>query len=97
MWLLNANNEEIMEPLLKVNGIDEPYNQPRQKLPVVYWQTGTLDVIKTSLISENQSMSGKHIIPFIIDKKYAIDIDDVNSFYKAEEIIQQTNCIKFDE
>ena len=42
-------------------------------------------------------MSGKHILPFIIDKKYAIDIDDVNSFYKAEEIIQQTNCIKFDE
>ena len=97
MWLLNANNEEIMEPLLKVKGIEEPYNQPRQKLPVVYWQTGTLDVIKTSLISENQSMSGKHILPFIIDKKYAIDIDDVNSFYKAEEIIQQTNCIKFDE
>ncbi len=97
MWVLNTNNDNAMEPLLHLKDIDEPYNQPRQKLPVIYWQVGTLDVIRTAVISEQKSMSGKKIIPFLIDKKLAIDIDDVISFYKAEEIIQYTDCIKFGE
>lgn len=97
MWLLNGNNNDAMEPLLKLQHIEEPYNQPRQKLPMVYWQTGTLDIIKTAAITEQQSMSGKKILPYLIEKKYAIDIDDVASFYKAEELIQNSDCIKFDE
>ena len=86
-----------MEPLLQLSELKEPYNQPRQKLPVVYWQVGTLDIIKSTIISETHSMSGKKIVPYIIDKKFAIDIDDVTSFYKAEELIQYSECIKFDE
>ena len=42
-------------------------------------------------------MSGKKILPYIIEKNLAVDIDDFVSFYKAEEIIQYTDCIKFDE
>ena len=97
MWLLNGNNNDAMEPLLKLQHIEEPYNQPRQKLPTVFWQTGTLDIIKTAAITEQHSMSGKKILPYLIEKKYAIDIDDVASFYKAEELIQNSDCIKFDE
>lgn len=97
MWLVNNNNDGAMEPLVTLKEINEPYNQPRQSLPVVYWQIGTLDVIKTKTISEGNSMSGKKILPFIVDKKFAIDIDDVASFYKAEELIQYNDCIKFDE
>lgn len=97
MWVINKNNDDAMEPLLQLKEIKEPFNQPRQKLPVVYWQVGTLDVIRTSTITEKRSMSGDKILPYIIDKKYAIDIDDVTSFYKAEEIIQYAECIKFSE
>ena len=97
MWLVNNNNDGAMEPLVTLKEINEPYNQPRQSLPVVYWQIGTLDVIKTKTISAGNSMSGKKILPFIVDKKFAIDIDDVASFYKAEELIQYNDCIKFDE
>jgi CMP-N,N'-diacetyllegionaminic acid synthase len=96
MWLLN-NNTEAMDPLLTLSNVAEPYNQPRQHLPMVYWQTGTIDVIRTEVITIKKSMSGDSILPFVIDKKFAIDIDDVSSFYKAEEIIQNNNCIKFDE
>ncbi|MBK7566306.1 MAG: acylneuraminate cytidylyltransferase family protein [Chitinophagales bacterium] len=97
MWLINNNNDGAMEPLVSVKNIIEPYNQPRQSLPIVYWQIGTLDVIKTKTILEGGSMSGKKILSYIVDKKYAIDIDDVASFYKAEELIQYNECIKFDE
>lgn len=96
MWLLN-NNNEAMDPLLTLSNVAEPYNQPRQHLPMVYWQTGTIDVIRPEVITIKKSMSGNSILPFVIDKKFAIDIDDVSSFYKAEEIIQNNNCIKFDE
>lgn len=97
MWLLNSNNNSAMEPLIPNIDIHEPYNQPRQNLPMVYWQTGTLDILKIKTLTEKHSMSGTKILPFIIDKKYAIDIDDVTTFYKAEELIQNTDCIKFDE
>jgi len=97
MWVVNNNNDGAMEPLLRLTDIAEPFNEPRQKLPVIYWQVGTLDVIKTSVITVQKSMSGKKILPYIIDKKYALDIDDVTNFYKAEELIQYTDCIKFDE
>ena len=52
MWLINNNNDGAMEPLVSVKNIIEPYNQPRQSLPIVYWQIGTLDVIKTKTILE---------------------------------------------
>lgn len=96
MWLLEENNEYIV-PLLKLNGVKEPFNEPRQKLPVVYWQIGTLDIIRTSVILDQKSMSGINIIPYIIDNKFAIDIDEINSFNSAKEIIADYPCIKYDE
>lgn len=40
-------------------------------------------------------MSGGKIIPFIIDQKYAVDIDDLESFNRAEEVVKKYDCIKF--
>lgn len=93
MWLLNENS--IIYPLLPINEIEEPYNQPRQKLPAVYWQTGTLDVIRTDTILKQNSMSGSVISSLIIPNDFAIDIDDAESFRKAEEVIKKFHCIKF--
>lgn len=94
MWVIDKE-DAFLKPLLKLNGIKEPFNEPRQNLPTVYWQVGTLDVIRTRVILEKSSMSGKHIVPFIIDTKFAADIDDLNSFEAATEIIQKYDCIKF--
>src|SRR5215211_7476577 len=38
MWRFAGENMP-MKPLLEVEGILEPYNAPRQVLPLVYWQT----------------------------------------------------------
>lgn len=93
MWQI-SDASKPMQPLLQVEGMDEPYNMPRQILPPVYWQIGTLDVIRTEVI-ENGSMSGKHILPFIVDAQYAADIDDLNSFLETEKKMQQLDCIRF--
>ena len=94
MWNI-IDTEMPMIPLLSVDGIDEPYNEPRQRLPKTYWQIGTLDVIKTSVITNQNSMSGKIILPYVIDQQFAVDIDDINSFIKAEEVLNNHNCVQF--
>ncbi|MBX2894301.1 MAG: acylneuraminate cytidylyltransferase family protein [Cyclobacteriaceae bacterium] len=93
MWRIE-NEHEAMIPLLELPGVHEPFNQPRQKLPEVFWQIGCLDVIRTSVISEQHSMSGKRILPYIVPYQFAVDIDDLESFKKAETVIAQENCTR---
>lgn len=95
MWRIQDENEPMV-PLLTLTGIDEPYNQPRQMLPDIYWQIGCLDVIRPHVIMEQNSMSGKNILPYVLSSQYAIDIDDFESFKNAEAIIYSGNCIRFE-
>jgi len=94
MWTIN-NFEEPMVPLIQQDEIKEPYNQARQNLPIKYWQIGYLDVIRTSTIINKKSMSGDKILPYFVDQKYAIDIDNVNDFIQAEEFLKNNDCVKF--
>ena len=75
---------DFMEPLID-SGIPEQVNQPRQSLPPVYWQIGTLDVIRLSTIIDKQSLIGDRVLPMIIDPSLAVDIDDEKSLAVAEE------------
>ena len=75
---------DFMEPLID-SGIPEQVNQPRQSLPPVYWQIGTLDVILLSTIIDKQSFIGDRVLPMIIDPSLAVDIDDEKSLAVAED------------
>jgi N-acylneuraminate cytidylyltransferase len=68
------------------SGIDEQYNRPRQELPTVFWQIGIIDVIRTATITDLHSMSGRTIIPMVVDQTLAADIDDPRSLRHAEEL-----------
>lgn len=83
----------FMIPLLDLPGIPEPFNHPRQELPVVWWQTGGLDVIRVSTILEG-SMTGKNVLPLITDQNYAVDIDGNLGFQVAEALMQGLDCIR---
>ena len=82
MWVLDADGP--MHPLLKVKGLPESYNAPRQKLPPTYWQTGHVDAIRTSTIVKKHSMTGTSIWPVTIDPRYTVDIDTPNDWRRAE-------------
>ncbi len=87
MW--RATDEDSpMKNLLDVDGIEEPYNAPRQILPPVYWQTGHIDVIRASTIIKG-SMSGMNIYPLIIDPIYSVDIDTQSDWIRAEWLMSQ--------
>ena len=67
----------------------EPYNMPRQKLPQAYWQTGHVDVIRTSTIRDQHSLTGRRVRPIHVDLSYCVDIDSPADFELAEQIIDQ--------
>ncbi len=87
MWRVNKG---YLSPLLGYgkNGV-ELFNAPRQKLPKVYWQTASVDVIRYDTIMKNNSMSGGRILPLLIDGKYSLDLDTELDFQIAEEIIKR--------
>jgi N-acylneuraminate cytidylyltransferase len=86
MWRLQSDG--AMRPLLEDAG-PEGYNQPRQALPATYWQTGHLDVVRTSTIRSQRSMSGARIGGFLIDSAYLCDIDTNVDWQHAEWLVSR--------
>lgn len=87
MWRVDTETG-LMHGLLKVEGIDEPYNAPRQKLPLVYWQTGHIDAIRPErTFMAGDSMSGKNILPLFLDPDYTIDIDTPFDWMRYEWLV----------
>ena len=86
MWRFNGEGRPL-NPLLEVDGIAEPYNAPRQILPPVYWETGHIDAIRTSTITQKHSLTGDVIYPLMIDPKYTVDIDNLPDWAKYEALV----------
>jgi len=85
MWRITRDGS--MRPLIEIN-IPEAYNQPRQALPEVYWQTGYVDVAWVDTILTKLSMTGEHILPLIIDPSEWIDIDSIDDWRRAERLLE---------
>lgn len=85
MWRIDEQG--VMQPLLKLDGITEPYNSPRQILPETFWQTGHIDAIRASVILQKKSMSGDTILPLRIDPRYTVDIDNLTDWARAERLL----------
>ncbi len=86
MWKIDPQSG-LMSGLLSVDGIDEPYNSARQALPETYWQTGHIDVIRSRVILEQHSMSGKKIKPIYIHPDFSVDIDKPSDWQRAEWLV----------
>jgi N-acylneuraminate cytidylyltransferase len=87
MWRIDSTTSH-MTPLLTVPGVAEPYNLPRQSLPMVYWQTGHANAIRPEVILGG-SMTGRVILPIIIENRYLVDIDTPRDWKHAEWLVAQ--------
>jgi N-acylneuraminate cytidylyltransferase len=85
MWTLSGG---FLEPLLP-SKLDEPYNAPRQSLPITYWQTGHIDVFRKRTVREKSSLTGDRILPVMVDPTYAIDIDTLLHLRLADELVSE--------
>jgi CMP-N-acetylneuraminic acid synthetase len=82
MWHVDEPGGQMI-PLLNVEGMEEPYNAPRQQLPSAYLQTGHTNVIQAKTILAG-SMTGRLIMPLIIDPQYEIDLDTLEDWQYGE-------------
>ena len=80
MWQMEG---EFLCPVVP-SDMREPFNQARQSLPTIFWQIGTLDIIRTTTIYEKESLSGEKILPYVVDPSWISDIDDFESLHRAE-------------
>lgn len=87
MWTVDETSG-AMKPLLQVEGIQEPYNAPRQILPATYWQTGHIDAIRLETILEKESLTGDVLYPIHIDPKFTVDIDLPQDWHGAEATLK---------
>lgn len=86
MWRADAAMR--LTPLLSLPGVAEPFNMPRQSLPVVHWHTGQLDVIRTDTLLAG-SMTGDHIEGLEVPIDSAADIDTLIDFRLAELLFDE--------
>jgi len=87
MWRIETETGRMV-PLLTVPGNPEPYNTPRQALPAVYWQTGHVNAIRPATILGG-SMTGKVLMPLVIDLRYLVDIDTPADWAFAEWLVKE--------
>lgn len=95
MW--RQDMDGILSPLLTLEGVQEPFNMPRQSLPEVFWHTGQLDVIRSEVMIGG-SMTGSMISGLKVPIGTAVDIDGIDDFNWAElvfpsrmpQILQET-------
>lgn len=83
MWHIKNGT---LAPLLQSEWA-EPYNMPRQDLPQTFWQTGHIDVIRTETIMNQRSMTGRTILPYLVNSHFAVDIDTPEQWAYAEFLI----------
>jgi CMP-N-acetylneuraminic acid synthetase len=85
MWQFGPDG--FMQPLIK-GMAPEAYNLPRQMLPEVYWQTGYVDAARVDTIMGKGSMTGRRILPLVIDPSEWIDIDSPTDWRRAERLLE---------
>jgi N-acylneuraminate cytidylyltransferase len=84
MWAIDQNG--YLSPIASVGNLHEPYNQPRQLLPLVYWQDGYIDITRPSVVMNKNSTTGDRILPFLIEEP-CIDIDYEDEIPQAERLL----------
>lgn len=72
MWRLSAAG--YLEPVVRLPGVADSQSLPRQRLPLVYWQNGYVDVVRPRAVQQKDSMWGDCALPLVIDEPlYELD------------------------
>lgn len=73
MWHIEDGH---LIPVVKHASVHESYNAPRQALPQAFDHTGHIDIMWTRTVLKAHSVTGDRILPFQMDPRYCVDIDE---------------------
>ena len=80
MWFRGADG--LLENVVQTS-IKEAHSLPRQLLPQVFLQNASVDAVRTQVITETGSMTGKRIYGYLMETSF--DIDSETDLNKARE------------
>ena len=85
MW---RKENHSLNPIIKTQ-LKEPYNMPRQKLPIIFWQTGNFEFFRINYNNKIDSISGKKIMGYSISEEESIDIDKKSDLNNLKFLIKK--------
>lgn len=85
MW---RKENHSLNPIIKTQ-LKEPYNMPRQKLPIIFWQTGNFEFFRINYNNKINSISGKKIMGYSITEEESIDIDKKSDLNNLKVLIKK--------
>ena len=87
MWRVEGS---YIQPFLpeSFTGMKEPYNAPRQVLPRVYQNNGSMNAFWPETVLERGSMTGEKILGYIMEDWESVNIDTFIDFTLTEELIK---------
>lgn len=65
MWRIEGDH---LQPLMRLEGLEDCQSVPRQMLPTVYWQNGYVDVLRPRAVLTMNSMWGRYVLPYIVEE-----------------------------
>jgi CMP-N,N'-diacetyllegionaminic acid synthase len=80
-------DQNYMRPFLESNLAEEFYNLPRQAFEDAYIPNGYVDIIRTSVFKNSNTLHGKNI--YLYETDNTADIDIIEDFHFAEQILQE--------
>ena len=83
MYSIDNNTKELIPLFTEINGIKECYNQCRQILPNTYLHNGYIDILNKNILNNN-TLSGKKILSYLMKKNNCIDIDFLKDLNNLE-------------
>lgn len=93
--MFTIGNDGYLHPLLQT-GHPQPYLLRRQVLPEVYWYNAVSDITRRSTILDKHSMTGDRILPYVIESRYVVDIDEPDDLliasFKIESMRSKPAC-----
>lgn len=86
-WVFEENSEGNLQLATGENQIIPR----RQELPVAYHRDGSIYITKTEVLLATRSLYGKSIGFIVSDSDFYVNIDTLQDWEKAEEMIQNTS------
>lgn len=72
MWFRDETGR--LAPVV-ASSLSDPWNMPRQQLPITYIQNASVDVVWSRVILERRSMTGTAIHGYVMDANFDIDTE----------------------
>jgi N-acylneuraminate cytidylyltransferase len=88
--VFRIGDDGFLDPIMR-HEHPTPYLLRRQDLPAMYYYNCVIDVTRPATIQKMNSMTGDHILPFILEPDEVIDIDTPRDLAIARMLTEHVN------